>query len=98
MGIWLALRRQLIIFLTYFLLCSLFLLNHSGGANILFVFLLFIAAATHGLVGLVKVIKGKTWTVDDLLIMLVLFILVIFLVGYYLEFMWWFTSILKGKR
>jgi hypothetical protein len=46
--------RQLLIFLTYLCGCSIVLLNKTGGADLLFVILLFLCALIHLIVILFK--------------------------------------------
>jgi hypothetical protein len=92
-----AILKQLFIFLLYLILCSLLLLNHQGGADILFTGLMFIAILIHFITTVIKVTKERkekypNWTLKDLYALVLIAIIFIVLFQKYMEFMWWLTS------
>ena len=89
--------RQLLWFGSYFLFCSLFLFNHSGGADIGFIFFFSIFSLGHLIIAIVKSVYSKTWTLIDLLTIIILLISFYSVITKYLKFIWELTSALKGS-
>ncbi len=93
--------RQVLIFLSYLLLCSLVLFNHKGGADLLFMLLMTVSITVHILLTFIIIFKTKTaieakrWTSADMFACLSLTLLFIVFHNYYLEFMWWLTNLIK---
>ena len=96
-GIRKSIVRQLLWFSSYFLFCSLFLLNHEGGADIGFIFFFSIFSLGHIIITIVKSVSSKTWTAIDLLTIIILLIAFYSVITDYIKLMWEFTSALKGN-
>ena len=96
-GIKKSIIRQLLWFSSYFLFCSLFLFNHSGGADIGFIFFFSIFSLGHLITAIVKTVSSKTWTIIDILTIIVLLIAFYSVITKYLRLMWEVTSALKGS-
>lgn len=77
------------IFILYLFASSLFLFNHSGGADIAFAVAIFFFLAIHLLVVIFIDIRKKKFL--NSLTVIILLIFTITTIDYYLKFMWWLT-------
>lgn len=77
------------IFIIYFVLCSPILINHSGGADIVFAALIFFCLLFHFLATIIIDIRNKK--IANSLIVLILTIITVFTIDIYFKFMWWLT-------
>lgn len=97
MGLKRAIIRNGVAFVVYLAVCSLTLRNHSGGADIFFNALMFIALLLHLIFILIKTApfsknsKKSNYTVADMLIVIALGIVFFMLNSYWLALMWWLT-------
>jgi hypothetical protein len=78
------------------------LFNHSGGADIIFIFSLVICASIHLIVLIIKIILGhgntnaSQWTYLDLLAFMGIVLIFFFTADYYLKLVWTLTSALRS--
>ena len=93
----LAIKRQLLIFGLYLFFASLFLLNHKGGANIIFMMLMVFSFLLHVVVTVIKILRAKQenqkkWTIADLLVLIAILVLFFLMLPHYMDFMWQLTK------
>src|SRR6476660_7038045 len=90
--------RQFLIFFIYLAVSSIFLFNHSGGADIAFLFSFVLCASVHFIATLIKIYvdrqksNPRKWTYVDILSVAGLLILSILTSNLFFDFMWWLTS------
>jgi hypothetical protein len=91
-----SILRQIVIFFIYLIINSLLLFNHSGGADILFSFTIFLSIFIHLIFLISKLLNQSSdpinrWGIFDLFTLM--FIIVVFYYSFsiYMDFMWWFT-------
>ncbi len=83
--------KQLLIFIVYLVISSLFLFNHQGGADIVFLFLMLIALFFHFIYSLKKSFFQEK-EIEYFIAFIIIALVFGFFQEFYLKFMWWFTN------
>lgn len=89
--------KNLYYFLVYLGICSLFLFNHNGGADIVFLAFFVICFTAHVIVVLIHLVMKwrflkRRSTYYGILSMIILWLLSFITAAYYMDLMWWLTS------